>query len=167
MKKKIIAGIILCVLALALVVGIKIYQRENDPYWQIAEDLHNVESALQEIDESWELESLSQVTPYCYQNPEGTTITYYCCTTTYLNGEPTELAGLNKTALGQVVDVDALDDRRECEVNGKEAVMGEQDGLTYLCWTLSSTYSCVLEFTAGTVAEDDIFRIAGSVQVES
>ena len=163
MKKKIIAGIIVCIFAVALILGIRIYQRETDPYWKIAKNLYNVESALQEIDESWELESMSQVTPYCYQNPDGTTITYYCCTTSYLNEEPTELTGLNKTALDQVVDIDALEDRRDCEVNGNAAVMGELDGQTYLCWTISPKYSCVIEYTAGTVAEDDIFRMAESV----
>ena len=167
MKKKIIAGIIVCVFAVALILGIRIYQRETDPYWKIAKNLYNVESALQEIDESWELESLSQVTPYCYQNPDGTTITYYCCTTSYLNEEPTELTGLNKAALDQVVDIDALEDRRDCEVNGQAAVMGELDDLTYLCWTISPKYSCVIEYTAGTVAEEDIFRMAESVGLGS
>ena len=171
MKKRIVAGIIVCFVSVALIAGIvygiRIYQRENDPYWKLAKNLYNVESALQEIDESWELESLSQVTPYCYQNPDGTTITYYCCTTTYVNEEPLELDGLNKTALDQVVDIDALNNSRDCDVNGKEAVIGELDGLTYLCWTISPKYSCVIEYTAGTVAEDDIFRMAESVQAES
>lgn len=106
---------------------------------------------------------MSQVTPYCYQNPDGTTIIYYCCTTTYLNEEPTELVGLNKTALNQVVDIDALENRRDCQVNDRQAVIGEMDGQTYLCWTLSPKYSCVIEYTAETVTEDDIFQMAESV----
>jgi len=35
--------------------GIKIYQREQDPNWQLAKKLYNVESALQEVDEKWKL----------------------------------------------------------------------------------------------------------------
>lgn len=163
MKNKIIAGIIICFFAITLILGIRIYQRETDPYWKIAKKLYNVESALLEIDESWALESMSQVTPYCYQNPDGTTITYYCCTTTYLNEEPMELVGLNKTALNQVVDIDALENRRDCQVNDRQAVIGEMDGQTYLCWTLSPKYSCVIEYTAETVTEDDIFQMAESV----
>jgi hypothetical protein len=88
MKKKIIVGIAVCatlvIVIVGIVYGIKIYQREQDPFWQLAKKLYNVESALQEIDESWELQSLTQVTPYCYQDPDGDTITYYCCITTYV-----------------------------------------------------------------------------------
>ena len=167
MKKKIIVGIAVCaalvIVIVGIVYGIKIYQREQDPNWQIAKKLYNVESALQEIDESWELQSLTQVTPYCYQNSDGDTITYYCCITIYVDDEPAESFGLNKTALEQVVDMDALENRRDCEVNGLEAVIGELDGLIYLCWTISPTYSCVLEYTAGSIPEADIFRMAERV----
>ena len=167
MKKKIIVGITICiflaVIITGMVWGIRIYRREQDPNWQIAKKLYNVESALQEIDESWELRSLTQVTPYCYQNPDGDTITYYCCITTYVDNEPAESFGLNKTALEQVVDMDALENCRDCEVNGLEAVMGELDGKTYLCWTISPTYSCVLEYTAESASEADILRMAESV----
>ena len=90
MKKKIIVGIVW---------GIHIYQREQDPNWQLAKKPYNVESALQEIYESWELASLTQVIPYCYQSPDGDTITYYCCITTYMDDAPVEYFGLNQTAL--------------------------------------------------------------------
>ena len=170
MKKKIIIGVVVC-LALVVIVtgvvwGIKIYQREQDPNWQLAEKLYNVESALQEIDESWELQSLTQVTPFCYQNPDGDTITYYCCITTYMDNTPTEYLGINQAAMEQVVDMDALENRRDCEVNGLAAFIGELDGQTYLCWTISPTYSCVLEYTAGSISDADIFRMAESVGSE-
>ena len=167
MKRKIIVRIAVCVTLIIVIAGavygVKIYQREQDPNWQIAKKLYNVESALQEIDESWELQSLTRVTPYCYQNPDGDTITYYCCITTYVDDEPAESFGLNQTALEQVVDMDALENRRDCQVNDLAAVIGELGGQTYLCWTLSPTYSCILEYTAGSISEADIFRLAESV----
>lgn len=76
---------------------------------------------------------------------------------------PVECFGLNQTALEQVVDLDAFENRRDCEVNGMDVVIGELDGLTYLCWTISPTYSCVLEYIAGIISEGDIFQIAESV----
>ena len=167
MKKKIIVGIAVCatlvIVIVGIVYGIKIYQREQDPFWQLAKKLYNVESALQEIDESWELQSLTQVTPYCYQDPDGDTITYYCWITTYVGDEPSEYFGINQAALEQVVEMDALENRRDCEVNGLEAVMGELDGQTYLCWTVSPKYSCVIEYVPGTIDEADVFQIAESV----
>ena len=84
MKK--IVGIAVCialVVAIAVtVLGINIFQREQDPNWQLAKKLYSVESALQEINESWELQSFTQVTPYCYQNPNGDVIKllyYHLC----------------------------------------------------------------------------------------
>lgn len=167
MKKKIIVGIAVC-LALAVIIagtvlGIKMYQREQDPNWQIAKKLYNVESALKEIDESWELKSFTQVTPYCYQNPAGDAITYYCCITTYTDEVPSGYFGINQAALEQVVDISALENSRDCKVNDLDAVIGELDGQTYLCWTISPTYSCVLEYKAESISETDIFRMAESV----
>lgn len=167
MKKKMIWGIAVCISLVVIIAGIawgvRGYQHKQDPYWQLANKLYNVESALQEIDESWELKSLTQVTPFCYQNPGGDTITYYCCTTTYIDEAPSEYSGINQTALEQVVDMDALENCRNCEVNGLDAVIGELEGQTYLCWTISPTYSCVLEYTDGSISEADIFRMAESV----
>lgn len=166
-KKKILLAIIICISAIAitagLVWGFRIYQREQDPYWQATKEIYKVQTALQEMDENWKLESLSEVIPYEITRPDGPSIFYYCCITGYLNEEPKEMTELNKAALSLVVDVDALENRNDRKVGDWEGVQGELDGLTYLCWTVSPKYSCVLEYTAGTVMEEDIFRMAESV----
>ena len=69
-EKKIIVGIVGCI-SLAIIFvgeiwGISIYRRECDTNWRLAKKLSNAESALQEIDEIWKLQSLTQVTTYCY-----------------------------------------------------------------------------------------------------
>ena len=170
-KKKILLAIIICISIIVITAGIvwgyRIYQREQDPYWQAAKEIYKVQTALQEVDEDWELESLSEVRPFGIKGPNNVSINYYCCITTYLNEEPSEIEGLNKTALDMVVDIDTLENRSDCKVGSWDGVQGELDGLTYLCWTVSPKYSCVLEYTAGTVAEEDIFRMAKSVAVEN
>ena len=170
-KKKILLVTIICISAIAITAGIVwgfgIYQRENDPYWQAAKEIYKVQTALQEMDEDWKLESLSEASPYVIKGPNGVSINYYCCITSYLNEEPAEIDGLNQTALDLVVDIDTLEHRSDCKVGTWDGVQGELDGLAYLCWTVSPQYSCVLEYTAGTVAEDDIFRMAESVAVEN
>lgn len=170
MKKKKILTIIYIITAVVLIAGaviqgIRIYNQEKDPYWQAAKKLYNVESALKEVDEEWELESLSTVTPYTYANPEGDTIVYYHCRTAYLTEGEAELDGMNTNALVQVVDIEALQNSRECKVNGLSAIIGEFEGRSYLCWTLDPENSCVIEYTAGSFSEDDVFRIAESVQL--
>ena len=77
-KKKILLAIIICISAIAitagLVWGFRIYQREQDPYWQATKEIYKVQTALQEMDENWKLESLSEVIPYEITRPDGPSI---------------------------------------------------------------------------------------------
>lgn len=168
-KKRVIVIICICIavvfVARAVVQGGRLYNRENDPYWQVAKKLYNVESALKEVDEDWKLESVSTVKPYTYANPEGETIVYYHCRTAYLTDDEVKLEGINAEAIKQVVDIEILENSWECEVNGQSGIIGELDGRTYLCWTLDSENSCVIEYTAGSITQEEAFRMAESVQL--
>lgn len=167
-RKKTLWYIFVFIAGIAIVAGsvwgIKRWLRERDLRWQTAKEIYTVQTALQKVDENWKLESLSEVRPYEIKRSDGPSIYYYCCITGYLTEEPGELNGLNKAAISLVVDVDSLENCRDYEVAGQDAVMGELDGQTYLCWTISPKYSCVIAYTAGTVAEEDIFRMAESVE---
>ena len=168
-RKKILLVTLICIMAIAtsteIVWGIRIYQREQYPYWQAAKEIYKVQTALQEVDEDWKLESLSEVRPFVIKGPNNVSINYYCCITSYLNEEPSELEGLNKAALDMVVDIDTFENRSDCKVGSWDGVQGELDSLTYLCWTVSPKYCCVMEYTAGTVKEEDIFHMAKSVRL--
>ena len=146
--------------------GIKLYIREKDPRWQAAKEIYRVQTALQEVDENAKLESLSEVRSFEITSPNSPTIYYYCTITAYtayLTEAPNETTTLNKTALSMVVDIDSLENRRDCKVGNQDAVMGETDGFHYLCWTYSPKYSCVFKFVEGSVTEEDLFRMAESV----
>lgn len=166
-KKKILGKILICIVAIAIIAvgnwGINNYQREQDPRWQMAKEIYRVQTVLQQVDENSKLESISEARPFVITGPGGVSINYYCCITFYLNEEHSEIKGLNKTALDLVIDIDTLENRSDCNVGSWAGVRGELGGLTYLCWTVSPRYSCVMEYTAGTVAEDDLFRMAESV----
>lgn len=168
-RKKTLWYIFVFIAGIAIVAGsvwgIKLWLRERDPRWQAAKEIYRVEKALQQVDQDYKLESLSEVYPYEIKRPDGPSIYYYCCITGYLTEEPGELNGLNKAAISLVVDVDSLENCRDYEVGGQDAVMGELDGQTYLCWTISPKYSCVISYTPGTVAEESIFRMAESVEL--
>lgn len=144
--------------------GIKLWLRERDPRWQAAKEIYRVEKALQQVDQDYKLESLSEVYPYEIKRLDGPSIFYYCCITSYLNEEPKELSELNQAALSLVVDVNSLENQQNCRVGSLDAIMGEMDGQTYLCWTISPKYSCVISYTSGTVGEGVIFQIAESVK---
>ena len=169
MRKRIlwIAGI--SVVALVLIVGIMRYievqKRENDPNWQIAKEIYKVESALKEVDEDYECQSVSKVTPFTYTDSEGNTIVYYSIQTAYLENESGDYTGLDMNAIGLVIDADQIENKRECKVNEYDACLCALGDRSYLCWTLSPELSCVIEYSAEAISEENIFRMAESVPV--
>ena len=167
MKKKNlwIAGIF--VVTLVLIVGIvryiEVQKRENDPNWQMAQEIYKVESALKEVDEDCECQSVSKVTPFTYTDSEGNTIVYYCIQTAYLENESGDDTGLDMNAIGMVIDVDQIETRRKCMVNEYNAFLCELGDRSYLSWTLSPALSCVIEYSAEAISDESIFRMAESV----
>lgn len=169
MKKKLLwcAGIV--AVSLLLILGIwrylEVRNRQTDPNWKLAEQIYNMENALKEVDEDYECKSISKVTPYAYADPDGNTIVYYCCQTTYIADEYGEATGLNTDAIGMVIDFAQIESRRECKVNEYDAFQCEMGERSYLCWTISPEVSCVIEYSAAVNDEADIFKMAESVQL--
>jgi len=169
MKKKLLwcAGIIVLIALIVLGVFryIEVRHRQTDPNWKLAQQIYNMENALKEVDEDYECQSISKVTPFSYTDSEGNIITYYCCQTSYLSDESGEDTELNTDAIGIVIDFTQIQNRRECKVNAYNAFQCEMGERSYLCWTISPEISCVIEYSADTVLETDIFRMAESVQL--
>jgi len=167
MKKKLLWCIGSVILIALVVFGIyryiEVQNRQTDPNWKLAEQIYNMENALKEVDEDYECKSISKVTPYTYEDSAGNTIIYYCCQTTYIEDEYGETTGLNTDAISMVIDFAQIQNRRDCKVNAYDAFQCEMGERSYLCWTLSPKISCVIEYSANTVAETDIFRMAQSV----
>ena len=171
MKRKLLWILGMGAVVLLLIMGmgkyLEIQNRQTDPYLQIAEEIYKVEAALKEVDEDYMCESISKVTPFTYTDSEGNTIVYYCCQTAYVTDEPMEYTGLNMDAIGMVIDVDLIENKRECTVNKYDAFLCELDDRTYLCWTLSPRISCVIEYCANAIEEAHIFQMAESVSFVS
>ena len=169
MRKKIlwIAGI--CIVSLALIIGITRYgeikKRESDPNWQIAKEIYKMEDALKKVDEDYECHSVAKVTPFTYTDSEGNTIVYYCIQTAYLENESGGYTGLDMNAIDMVIDPELIGNKRECRVNEYDAFLCELGDRSYLCWTLSLELSCVIEYSAEAISEESIFRMAESVPV--
>ncbi len=167
MKKKLLwcAGIV--VMIAVIILGVWRYMearnRQADANWKLAEQIYNIENALKEVNEDYECKSISKVTPYNYADSSGNTITYYYCQTTYISDEYEENTGLNTDAIGMVIDFGKIENKRHCRVNEHGAFQCEMGERSYLCWTTSPEISCVIEYSAETINEADIFRMAESV----
>lgn len=169
MKRKVLWAVGIVSLVLVFIMGvtryIEIQTRQIDPNWQIANEIYTVENALKEVDEDYECQSVSKVTPFTYTDSEGNTIVYYCCQTAYISNESGEHSGLDMDAIGMVIDPELIENKQECKVNEYDAFQCEIGDRTYLCWTLSPEISCVIEYSAASTNEADIIRMAESVQV--
>lgn len=167
MRKKFfwIAGML--VVGLVAIVGIvrHIETYQADPNWQISNEIYKVENALKEVDEDYKCQSVSKVTPFTYTDSEGNTIVYYCCQTPYLENESGDDTGLDMNAIGLVIDISQIENKKECEVNEYDAFQCEIGDRTYLCWTLSREISCVFEYDEEIVEEESIFRMAESISL--
>ena len=154
-------------MSLVLIVGIARYsemqKRENDPNWQIAKEIYKVENALKEVDADYECQSVAKVTPFPYTDSEGNAIVYYCIQTVYLENESGNDTGLDINAISMVIDPELIGNKRECRVNEYDAFLCELGDQSYLCWTLSTELSCVIEYSAEAISEESIFRMAESV----
>ena len=167
MKRKVLWMVTIVATILLLIIGvtqyIEVQIRQTDPNWQIANEIYKVENALKEVDEDYECQSVSKVTPFTYTDSEGNTIVYYCCQATYVSNESGEYVELNMDAIGLVIDISQIENKRECTVNEYDAFQCEIGDRTYLCWTLSPEISCVIEYDTTVTSDEDIFRMAESV----
>ena len=170
MKRKVFWAAAIGILILVIIISISRYievrNHQTDPNWQIANEIYKVENALKEADEDYECQSVSKVTPFTYTDSDGNTIVYYCCQTAYLENESGEYAGLNMDAIGLVIDVSKIENRRECMVNEYDAFLCELGDRSYLCWTLSPELSCVIAYSPDDVSEENIFQMAESVPAQ-
>ena len=169
MKRKVLWAVGIGILVLVLIMGVARYidvrNHQTDPNWQIANEIYKVENALKEVDEDYEYQSVSKVAPFTYTDSEGNTIVYYCIQTAYPENEFGDDTGLDMNAIGMVVDMTRIENKRECTVNEYDAFLCELGGRSYLCWTLSPELSCVIEYSAGAISEESLFRMAESVPV--
>ena len=169
MKKKIlwIAGILIVGLMMidGIIRYIEVQKRESDPNWQIAKEIYKVESALKEVDEDCECQSVAKVTPFTYTDSEGNTIVYYCIQTAYHENKSGDDTGLDINTISMVIGPELIGNERECSVNEYDAFLCELGDRSYLCWILSPELSCVIEYSAEAISEESIFRMAESVPV--
>lgn len=162
MRKKCV--LFLGCLFVAFIVSITIIKKSSDSYDTIAQDLYDLERTLKEYDKSWELKSITKVTPYTYTDSNSNSIIYYCCNTSYFDALPPKIDSLNTVAIEHVVDLGMSENKRTCKVGSYDAILCDYNGRTYLCWTISPEVSCILEYNSISITEEVIFKMATSVQ---
>ena len=118
---------------------------------------------MQEADPDFKSLGYTEVTKISYTIVGGGDIQYYYCKTTYFDEIP-ELTGVHLQAIRSVIDPDTAETSRESKVLDYDAIIYTLAGREYLCWSLSPEDSCILEYTPGTISEDDLWMMEESVQ---
>lgn len=129
----------------------------------ILENVRRVEAVMQKEDPDFKALGYTEVTQVSYAQTNGHDIQYYYCGTTYFDEIP-ELTGVHLDAIKSVVDPALAESSRAAKVLDYDAIIYALDGREYLCWSISSEDSCVLEYIPGTISEDDLWMMAESVQ---
>lgn len=145
-------------------VSIRHYAGKTVVYKDAAEIICHFEQAIKEVNAEAEKTGEFRAEPISYLCADGSTIHYYCCHTTYFTDPAPEYSGLDMSAFELMIDYPAIENRRSCEVNGLEAFQCKIGERAYLCWTISPTMSCVIEYAAGSISDEDIFQMAEIVQ---
>lgn len=151
--------IISIVLLLIILISVIINIHNQSPATR-NEHITQIDKALES---EWTKQSETVVTPILYENPQGDTIIYYLCATTYYEAAPPETNRLNMDVINLVMDDITTASSRTCSVKEYEAVLYGTSDRSYLCWTLSSEYTCILEYSPDSVSESDIFKTAESI----
>ena len=129
----------------------------------ILENVRRVEAVMQKEDPDFKALGYTEVTQVSSAQTNGHDIQYYYCGTTYFDEIP-ELTGVHLDAIKSVVDPALAESSRAAKVLDYDAIIYALDGREYLCWSISSEDSCVLEYIPGTISEDDLWMMAESVQ---
>ncbi|MBQ3256253.1 MAG: hypothetical protein IKI93_18990 [Clostridia bacterium] len=127
------------------------------------ENAKHIEEAMQEVDPEFKSLGYTEVTKISYEIEGGGDIQYYYCKTSYFDEIP-ELTSVNLQSIRGVIDPDTAENSRNTKVLDYDAIIYTLEGREYLCWSLSPEDSCVLEYTPGTISEDDLWMMAESVQ---
>lgn len=159
-KSKRLWIIIICLVCIVagLIAAVAFSQKPQEP--NIYELTDNILDAL---GEEYKQQVITQLLKNEYADAEGNTIVYYLCVTGYSEMEPPAPTALNMYAICAVFDPDTAKEVQEASVNDCPAAFYHTGGLSYLCWTMTPHFSCILQYDPAVITEADILRMAESV----
>lgn len=158
---RIVICIVIIVVGLAYLIIDALPEEETSSTDEIMEKFDRLDATL---GDEWNREYITESEHVTLSDPEGNTIIYYVCKTTYYAADPAEVTGLNIAGIRGIIDPETVESSRECNVKEMPGMIYEKGGRSYLCWTDTPEYSLILEYTPEAVSEEDIIRMAESVE---
>ena len=162
-SRKRIHGMFL-ILSLAFITAGCATKPEHSSPEEFIEYVSRVEAAADKvIGDEMPKQTKTLVIPVTWEDADGNDVIYRIIQTTYYNADPAEVTGLNVDAIKEIIDPDEAESSRDCRINDDPGAWYEKDNRVYLCWTDTPEYSFVLEYSPGTLTEDEAVKMAESV----
>lgn len=120
-----------------------------------------VEDAILSVDDSYKKQVEIVTYPLTYSDASGNTIIFTQCHTKYYDADPAEVTSLHIESIESVVTMP--DEYENCTVGEMVGAWFSKDDRAFLCWTITSEVSCVIEYSPDSVTRADIFKMAESV----
>lgn len=120
-----------------------------------------VEDAILSVDDSYKKQVEIVTYPLTYSDASGNTIIFTQCHTKHYDADPAEVTGLHIESIESVVTMP--DEYENCTVGEMVGAWFSKGDRAFLCWTISSEVSCVIEYSPDSVTRADIFKMAESV----
>lgn len=95
---------------------------------------------------------------------ESDNINYHILETTYYEADPHEVKGLNENAFHVLFIPEAAVSCEKMKVQDWDAALYKTSNRNYLCWTFSPEISYVLEYNPEAISDEEIIKMAQSVQ---
>lgn len=132
------------------------------------EMIERIENAMYEVLGD-DLKKLSQhkliaTMTYAMNDGTGDGIQYHMIKSTYFEEDPSEITGFNENAVGVLFDVASVDSSEEMQINEWAARRYRVNGKSFLCFTYSTEMTCVLEYNANEVSDEEIIKMAESAE---
>lgn len=162
MRKKRLFGIVGAIIICA---ALLVYFVSDDGTTNAANTDEVAERIENALGEEYQKQSMTELmSTIQYGDEEGNAINYYILKSTYYDADPAEVTGLNTDAISLMVTPEAAVSCREMKIHDWAAALYETDTLSYLCWTYSPEISCILEYDPQAVAEEEIIKMAESIE---
>lgn len=166
MSKKKLLTILCCVFVVAVAVTAlatakAFAEDEKTDAEKMREMADRVENAILSVDDSYKKQVEVVTYPLTYSDASGNTIVFTQCHTKYYDADPAEVTGLHIESIESVVTMP--DEYENCTVGEMVGAWFSKDDRAFLCWTMSSEISCVIEYNPDSVTRADIFKMAESV----
>ena len=133
-----------------------------DPTDQMLAMVDEMEEAL---GDEWSKQYVTKVLQYEMSSADGEVYTFYFCLTTYYDGDPNEVTGLDLKALSAVFPPEEYTLYKEWLIEGYSTGIYQSPERSFLCWTSSPEVTGIIEYVTGTLSDEDAYRIVRSVYI--